>query len=399
MNLAQGKGKIFNMIRKRPIRLFVALMTGILLVAACENRGGRNRGGNPPEAETKVAPAVPVEVVAVKKGELAQRVTGVGNITPEREAHIGSKLSGRIEEIYCREGDMVNKGDVLIKLEQKNHLLAVTGAEAQLLMAQATHTEAKVNLENVAREKERLNRLYEKSAISQQRNDDINSAYLLAGIKVELAQANLTGAVTGLASAREQLQDTLIRAPFAGIVVRRSANSGEMIAAGIPIISLVAIDRVKLEVDVLEMKITQVKQGLEGDVTVDALGSGIFKGKISGINPRINPLNRTFRIEIAIANDGHLLKPGMFARLTIKTETLKNVLIIPAKAILEETKGSGYVLLVKDNRALKRSVKIGLSDENLVEIKDGLTPGDLVIVAGNYGMEEGTAVSFRQVPY
>jgi len=89
----------------------------------------------------------------------------------------------------------------------------------------------------------------------------------------------------------------------------------------------------------------------------------------------------------------------MFARLTIKTETLKNVLIIPAKAIVEETKGSGYVLLVKDNRALKRSVKIGLSDENLVEIKDGLTAGDLVIVAGNYGMEEGTAVSFRQVPY
>lgn len=381
-------------------KIFWVLMAAVgLFLTACDNRTPGESKAKPLAVNAKETLVLPVEVVTVRRGDITQTIVATATVAPDREAHISSKIAGRLEEIRVREGDRIKKGEIVFKLEQTDLLLALKAAEAQLSIAKASLNEARLNMENISREKDRLNRLFEKNAISQQKNDDINSAYLLAQNKVDLAQAQLRAAETNLAQAKERLEESQVKAPFSGLVFKKMANAGEMIQAGMPIISLMDIDRVKLEVDIAEVNLMLVKKGATATVRVDALGSRVFKGNITRIYPRINPINRTFRMEVEIDNSEYHLKPGMFARLDIKTQTFKNVIIVPLKALIGEDKDAGYVMVAVGNRVEKRPVKLGLFDDRLIEVREGLVPGENIVVAGNYALEEGTVIKPRLIDY
>lgn len=342
---------------------------------------------------------VPVEVVLVRRGDIFRPISATGNLNAWQETHVGAKIGGRIQRIFVKEGDQVAKGTILFQLDQTDFILAKQGAQAQLAVAQASLAEAKIHLDTMTREKERFNRLFEKNAISQQKNDEINSGYLMALSKVELAGANLAAAQANLALAQARLEDTVVAAPFAGLIFRKAANEAEMISAGLPLISIMNIDRLKLEVDIPEIQAPQIRKGVAVEITVDALPGKLFSGQISVVNPRVNPQNRSFKVEIFIANEGHIIQPGMFSRITIKTDTVKNAVIIPLKALLTDAAGRPYVLAAKDNRALRRNVTTGIASDSLTEIKEGLQVGETVLVSGNYGMEEGVALAPRIVSY
>lgn len=371
----------------------------VFLLFACDNQSAQKNISDNKAAVLKGALPVPVEVVEVRRGDLYRPIVATGAVNPWLEAHVGGKIAGRIQSIPVKEGEWVAKGKILFQLEQTDFLLNRQGAQAQLSLARASLQEAKINLENIAREKERFNRLFEKNAISQQKNDDINSAYLMAKNKIDLALANLAAAEVNLALAEARLDDATVRAPFAGLIFRKMANEAEMISAGAPVVSLMNIDRVKLDGEIPEQHAPEVEKGAAVEVTVDALPGKVFRGEISLINSRVNPQSRTFRVEIHIENTGHLIKPGMFSRIVIKTGTRGKVLILPAKALVGDPAGGYFVLVAKDNRAARRKIVPGLTGDILAEIKEGLEVGEKVVVTGNYGMEEGTALSQQVVLY
>ncbi len=379
----------------KPI-IFVILF---VLLWGCDSKQAKENPAPAASVVLKEATPVPVEVVEVRRGDIFRPIMTTGNVNAWLEANVGAKIGGRIQSIPVKEGDQVVKGAILFQLDSTDLVLAKHAAQAQLAVAQASFAEAKIYLDTMTREKERFNRLFEKNAISQQKNDEINSTYLMAASKVELASANLAAAQANLSLAQTRLEDTVVRAPFAGIVFRKAANESEMISAGMPLISIMNIDRLKLEVDIPEIQASQIRKGGSVEITVDALPGKVFSGQISVINPRVNPQNRSFKVEIYIANEGHLIQPGMFSRIKIKTETVKNAVTIPLKALLTDPAGRSYVLTAKDNRAVRGNVITGITTDFLAEIKEGLQVGEIVLVSGNYGMQEGTALAPRIVSY
>jgi len=156
---------------------------------------------------------------------------------------------------------------------------------------------------------------------------------------------------------------------LAGIVGRVYVDLGTKVTPQTPIALIVDMDRVKVKIDVVERDLPKVRIGQEAQIGVDAYSEKIFRGKVWKISPVVDLESRTAPIEILISNPKHLLKPGMFARTIIITEKSENTLVIPSDALIKE-ENSTFVFVVKDNQALRREVTVGMSQENLIEIKD-----------------------------
>jgi len=143
-----------------------------------------------------------------------------------------------------------------------------------------------------------------------------------------------------------------------------------------------------------------VGKGTPVDVKIDALPGKLFEGNVSRVNAMVDPISRNFKVETDIPNSEHMVKPGMFARITVKTDVVKGTIIVPQKALVVDDAGNDAVLVLNDNNeAVIKKVTVGVSNANMVEIRDGLKDGEKVIVTGNYGLEEGTGVNPTVVTY
>jgi RND family efflux transporter MFP subunit len=188
------------------------------------------------------------------------------------------------------------------------------------------------------------------------------------------------------------LYNTVIRAPISGIVATKFAEPGEIISPGIPILTLININTVKIAVDITEDNISGVKLGNLGEIKVDAYPDKVFFGKVIHIAPFANPASRAFRAELKVANPEQELKAGMFAKVKLITSQHKDTLIIPAKAVIREG-GEDFVFVVEGSKAKMHSIKIGLKEEEQVEVISGLKEGDKVIIEGHYGLTSGRRVN------
>ncbi|HEA46903.1 MAG TPA: efflux RND transporter periplasmic adaptor subunit [bacterium] len=182
-----------------------------------------------------------------------------------------------------------------------------------------------------------------------------------------------------------------------GIVGRVYVDLGAKVTPQTPVALIVDMDRVKIKIDVVERDLPKIKIGQEAQIKVDAYPEKVFTGKVWKISPVVNIESRTAPIETLISNPKHLLKPGMFARVEITTKESKDTFIIPRDALMKE-EDSTFVFIVKDNRALRKEVTTGMSEENLVEIKDNLNAGEEVIVMGKTRVKDGDLVRvIRQI--
>jgi len=377
-------------------RLAVVLMV-LYVLAGCGEGGGDTGKIQPPPVKSQSA--VQVNVVEVHKADIFHPVVATGNILPQRDANVGSKIAGKLQKLYVDEGDEVRGGYILFVIEKDDLVLAQKGARAELDMAKAALTEAGLSLENMEREKMRIARLYEKKAIAQQKYDDSQTAHALAMSRVDLADAQLARARVNLALMDQRLQDAVVRAPFSGSIAKKIMREAELVAPNMPVITLMNIDHVKVEVEIPEIQARSMRRGTPAAVTIDALPQKEFQGKISRINGNVNPMSRTFKLEIDIPNSDHSIKAGMFARITIETDVVRDVMVIPPKALITDDRGHYGVFIVKDNRAVLKKVVTGTASEHLIEVREGLNRGDKVIVAGNFGLEDNAMVVPRVVTY
>jgi len=371
--------------------VFIWIVIGLaLLMCGCQNS----------DSEEKIAPAgikvvepPTVKVVTVKRGDISVPLVATGTIFPEYESKIGPKISGTIEIVYVDEGDKVRKGQPLVQLDQQNLLIVVRQGQAAVRVAEAQLKEAEVKVENLKKERERLANLLKKNVISQQKYDDIDTAYSMAVTGIEVIRAQIFSARENLAMAEQKLSDTVIIAPFSGLIVKRFINQGEFVSTmpPSPLFLIMNIDKVKTEIGLPEIHIARIHIGNPVDVIVDTYPDSIFKGTVSTINPMVDPVSRAFTVKVEIPNKDHRLKPGMFARVTIYPTIHKGALIVPFKSVMKR-EGATVVFVIEGATVRLRAVTAGITNEREIEVMDGLKEGEEVIIEGHYGMADNTTV-------
>jgi len=366
---------------KKTYFLFIASVWLAAMATGCSDSGEKTA-----ESENKI----PVEVMTVHLGDLQQTLTFYGDIEAENEVKVFSKIPDRIEKLFVDDGDRVAKSAPIAQIYAATIEQAVRQAEAAL-------TAVKTQEANLRVEYERMASLYRDRDVSQQQYDAIETQY-----KATQAQAQQAEAV--LAGARSQLGDASVRAPIAGIIGKRYYETGDMATPSLPLVSIVQMDRVKITFDATEEDLAQLALGQQASVAVRTYPDRIFEGKVSKISPVLDAVTRMAEIEVLLENPGHLLKPGMYAQAQITTGVLKEAIIVPRHAVVENTSleriggedvvvKNFFAFVVDSSRAVQRKLEVYYMNHQHLAVSGGITIGEKLVVVGQNMLRDGAAVA------
>lgn len=205
------------------------------------------------------------------------------------------------------------------------------------------------------------------------------------------ATTNAETSRAALELAKVRLSKHVIRAPFSGVAGIRRVSPGAYITAGQPIVNLEKIDRLKIDFKLPEIYLAQVKTGQALEITVDALPGRVFTGIIYAIDPHIDVNGRALSIRARLDNPDLVLRPGLFARIRVKGQVKRNVLVVPEAAIVPRGEEK-IIYMVRDGQAIEAKVTLGGRANGLVEILDGLAEDAMVVTAGQQKLKDGSAV-------
>lgn len=306
------------------------------------------------------APAVLVQSPEIKR--FAQEVEALGTVRANESVDITAKVTDRIAAIRFEEGQQVRKGQLLIELENME-------ARADLAAAQAAYGDSQSQYK-------RSQELYETRALSQ--------------AQLEQLQATLKANEARVAAAQSRLNDRLIQAPFAGRVGLRNVSLGGLVNPGQIITTLDDLSIVKLDFSVPEVFLSALQPKLPIHALSSAYPDKQFRGQVLSIGTRVDPATRSIAIRAEIDNrDGHL-RPGMFMNVKL-VRAERDAMMLPERAIVPEN-DRHFVFVVEDAKALKREVALGRRRPGEVEILEGVSLSDQVIVDGTLNLREGVAV-------
>lgn len=318
------------------------------------------------------APPVNVQVATARLQPVSETLALVGSITADEMVEILSETDGTVESIHFREGQKVKEGHLLIQLDQTKLAASLAEAEANFSLSRANF--------------ERNQELYQERLISQQEFDQVKAIY----------EAN----EAGVHLKRRQLKDTRILAPFAGIVGARSVSPGQVITRNTTLTWLVDLDPVKLEINVPERFLAEIRVGQQLDLHVAAFPDTTFRGEIFFIAPFVDPDTRTALVKANVPNDDQKLFPGMFATLDLTLHLREQSVVVPEEAVTKLLDG-GWALLyavTEDDKADMRRVRLGVRMPGLVEVLEGLHEGDRVIIEGTQKIGPGSPVHVAEAP-
>lgn len=402
-----------TMKRRLPLAVvFAFVVVGGSLWLGCGGHSVETRTGlHAPADDTR---SVPVKVIYPERHDLVRRRVLPGSLEPFEQVTLYAKTAGYLRWIKVDIGDRVRQGDVLAALDVPEMAEEVKQAEADLQRARAklAHARAELDraradarLKKVTYERLRSVRQEEPDVLSQQRVDEARAALDVAQAMVAVAESQIDVAESEVARAEANrarlmrlMEYARIRAPFNGVVTKRYVDPGALIQRALsqkdvsPIVTIARADRLRLTIDVAEPDVPYARPGRSVTFTVDALPDRVFKGTLTRVARALDPQTRTMRAEIDVANHRGLLHPGMYAHVTLVLERRKDALTVPAEALIIEG-GRAYVYTVRDGRARRIAVERGLDDGIRVEIVDGLTERDPVIMSGRQAVRDGTPVT------
>lgn len=348
------------------------------------------RKGGESQAEDKV---VPVEVEVVGAGPIEETIELTGWIQAKTVVDVASKVAGRVESLHVvsnpgesvavEEGLAVTKGQQLAVIDHVAYL-------AQVNVADASVKAREVELADAEREKKRILALYQSGSTTEQNRDKAMTAADLAAASLNLAKANLE-------LAQINLRESTIISPIDGIVTAKYIDQGNLITMGQRIVTVADMKTVKVIVPVAEKYGGQVAVGTHARVTVDTFKDKQFEAKVYSVHPALDEHTHTMQVEIRLKNDELLLKPGMFARVTLITERKEDVVVVARDVVLGGKIGKRYVYTVEDGIAHKRFVQVGITEAARYEITDGLKAGETLVVNGMNYLEDGAEVEVVRI--
>jgi len=365
------------------------------------------------------AQTIAVTVAPVEARDVQRRVEVVGSIEPDEEVTVYAQVSGYVEKILADLGDRVNAGQPLIQIDQADFRLQVQKAEAILRQTQAklgavdgkeTLTDdqqsavrqARANYEDAALWYERMQSLHQEKAVSR---NDVDTARA----KRDALKATLDGAMDQVRSLRDQLKEqqavldlarrnlgyTIIRAPIDGSIKQRDVSVGQYIAGGsmqnTKLLVMVRDDPLKLKASVPERFQGQIRPGQEVTLQIEAYPSRDFTGTVTRVGPAVFSDTRTFPIEARIPNREGSLKPGSFAKARVQIRVDRGVPFVPEEAVYYFV-GITKAFVVKGGAVEERQVKAGDRQDGLVEVVEGVAPGELVATSRLSQLFGGAAV-------
>ncbi len=310
--------------------------------------GGASAGaaGKPNAGPTSVS------IMIVSAKSLDEKILTTGTIVPNEEVDIRSEVSGRVTSIGFREGDYVQKGTVLLRINDAD-------LQAQLQKLTANRKLAKAN-------EQRLKLLFEKEAISR--------------AEYEISQTNLTGTVADIENLKAQLAKTVIRAPFDGTIGLRQISTGSYISPTSPIATLTNMNPAKIDFSVPAKYAQIVRRGSRIKFTVEGSGQN-RTGTVYAVEPKVNPETRAMLLRAVSPNPDGKMVAGAFARIEVVLSARGNAIVIPTEALIPEQNGQ-KVYVVRNRKAESVPVEIGLRTDRSVEIRSGLQVGDSLITSG-----------------
>ncbi len=384
-----------------------------------------------------------VQAEKVSKGELISEVTATGSIQASRTVQISADVSAKIVSLPVKEGDLVSKGDVLVRLDQTRYAAAVGQAEASLAAARASEKRAEASLLEAQQTYERSKELYAGQLISKEQYTQVQTNFEVAKANLESAQYYTKQQMAGLEEVRDALSKTTITSPIDGTVIALNAEVGEIVMigtmnnAGTVIMTVADLSAIEVEVEVDETDVAKLQLGQKAKVKVDAFPDTTFRGEVIQVGnaAKASTYSSTdrvtnFAVKILITDDATQIKPGMTATADIEVARRTDVIFVPIQAVVmrpekkdtatiqpaapesgaiaaevtpvasttgkkEEAKELEGVFRIVDGVAKFVPVKTGVADQQNIEIVSGLAV-DEEIVSGSYKilrtLEDGAKV-------
>lgn len=306
---------------------------------------------------------VPVELAQVQAHGISAYYRAASVIEADRLVDLTSRKMGRVQELSVEEGDWVEKGTVLAELENDREKIQLRKAE--------------LTLADKTRLRDRNQEMLAGELISQQEFDDVDSAWKMAEAERDLA--------------RIALEETHIRAPFAGRITDRKIVLGQQVAMGAAAFTLGDFSPLRMRVNLPEAVARKVQQGQRVLVSPESFETPL-EARIERVSPVVDPTTSTVRLTLLLDDGGRLAKVGGFAKVRITTDNHHNALSIPKLALVEEGALRSVFVAVADT-VRKAEIRTGLYDETHVEILEGLNDGDYVVTMGQGGLRTGTLIN------
>ncbi len=345
-----------------------ALLAFALLLAACQQADDAESVAEEETATEESqdeddAPPVPVETSLPERGDIYAVYAGTAAIEAYAEADVIARVAGEVREILVEEGDEVQEGQILARLDGDRLRLELNESAARLRRLQ--------------RDYERNVNLREQGLISEGDFDRIK--YDLEALQAEHNLASL------------ELDYTQIRAPIDGVISERYIKLGNTLSVNDPTFRVTSLDPLVAYLFVPEREFQNIQAGQPVGLDIDALDGPPVISSVTRVSPIVDPVTGTFKITIEIYDEQRRIKPGMFARIGVVYDTHVNALQVPRSGLVEDL-GEISVFVVEDGIAVRRNVETGFSDSGMVEIVSGIADGDEIITAGQVGLQPDARV-------
>ncbi len=354
------------------------LVIPILLVAGgCQGRMSADAAG-----EHREVMAV-VEVAMLEGEPFTTHIEVTGTALAARESYLSCPVPGRIEEILVERGDAVVEGQVLVRLDEE-------GYRAGLKQAQSGVAAAQSQVEQLELELDKLQPLYEKGALPKADIDRLEAQKKGASAQVGVASA-------GKKQAKKALFDSVLRAPYDGVITDIFHEVGEQATAMPPTMLAKIVDASTLEVQVFlpEDASMYAKVGATAEVTMESAGLTVT-GEVIFVSDAIQPVTHNFEVRIRIDNSTGAIKAGAFARARLVRESLESAVLVPIASVRRDDDDMPFVFVVVDGVARKRSVELGEQLGDRVFVGEGLLPGDALVTAGHEDLADGQKVKIEK---
>ncbi len=380
------------------------MVSGIALLLALGACGkDEKKAADASKPVTATAPAAveqkPIELSIVKPAteQIIEPVVGTGSISASQKSNIGPSVSGILEKTFVAVGDRVKQGDPLFEIRKTDYVIRLQEAQFQVKLAEADFTNAKA-------EYERISELKSSGVVSKGQMDKIQAQYSVSEARLGIARANL-------AKARQALDDTMVRAPYDGVIVYQYKYDGEYMSVmggppgmgdggGAPgggggggrgVFDISKIDVVAAIVEIPETKLRFVRLGTPGIVRIDGMGKE-YPSQVHVINDQVDTVSRKVQLRLAILNPDYAIKPGLFARATLTSDP-RPAITLDRRAVLGP-QDAQYVFVAVDGHAKQTKITSRELDARRVEILEGLTPEDHVLMGPNLTrVRDGDAIS------
>lgn len=363
----------------------------LMVVSACDKVENEASGSTAQADDTPVA----VKTAPVEKKTLPWTIESPTTLAPSRTLRVTPEVGGVAEKIYRDQGESVERGDPLVRIASADYSLAVESARSQRLAAKAGLKQAKARLETARKQYERFQKLYEDDVVAKAEFEKVETAFEQAKAGYESAKAQAERASTGVKQAETRVGDTVIRAPFDGHVVQRMVDEGSVLRPmASPVMVIVDDDPIRAKASVGELKVPDLREGMEAAVRLDAFPDETFEGKVTMINRQINPRTREASIRVVLPNKEGKLRTGMSGTITIELGSRDRV-VVPRRALFDRKGSTAAVYVVESGTAHRRTVEIEAGFEEKLPVTKGLSEGDQVVTWGIDQVHDGSPVNVK----